>query len=117
MLPTSLPSVLIGDNDYQSRSLIISNGGSCTLRESQGRQEEDELKVIICKPRINKAWYEARISIKILRASKFRYTRLLRVAMRYAQLQSYMAWYSTLGGAHSSLGDRFGVHVSLLLVS
>ena len=33
-----------------------------------------------------------------LRASKIRYTRLLRVAMRYAQLQSYMAWYSTLGG-------------------
>ena len=80
MLPTSLPSVLIGDNDYQSRSLI-SNEGSCTLRESQGRQEEDELKVIICKPRINKAWYEARISIKILRASKFRYTRLLREVM------------------------------------
>ena len=44
-----------------------------------------------------------------------RYTRLLRVAMRYAQLQAYMAWYSTLGGAHSSLGDRFGVHVSLLI--
>lgn len=41
-----------------------------------------------------------------------RYTRLLRVAIRYAQLQAYMAWYSTLGGAHSSLGDRFGVHVS-----
>ena len=35
--------------------------------------------------------------------------------MRCAQLQAYMAWYSTLGGAHSSLGDRFGVHVSRLL--
>ena len=66
---------------------------------------EDESIVIIYKPKINKAWYEARISIKILRASKIRYTRLLRVAMRYAQLQSYMAWYSILGGAHSSLGD------------
>ena len=53
----------------------------------------------------------------LLRASKIRYTRLLRVAMRYAQLQAYMAWYSTLGGAHSSLGDRFGVHVSNLLIA
>ena len=35
--------------------------------------------------------------------------------MRYAQLQAYMAWYSTLGGTHFSLGDRFGVHVSLLI--
>lgn len=34
--------------------------------------------------------------------------------MRYSQLQAYMAWYSTLGGAHSSLGDRFGVHVSIV---
>ena len=109
--------MLIGHNKHQSRPLIISNEGACTSRESQGRQQEDESKVIIYEPKINRAWYGARISIKILRASKIRYTRLLRVAMRYAQLQAYMAWYSTLGGAHSSLGDRFGVHVSLLLVS
>ena len=55
------------------------------------------------------------LNYKVLCAFKIRYTRLLRVAMRYAELQSYMAWYSTLGGAHSSLGDRFGVHVSLLI--
>ena len=53
------------------------------------------------------------IKIKLIFSYNFnRYTRLIRVAMRYVQVQACMAWYSTLGGAHSSLGDQFGVHVS-----
>ena len=58
---------------------------------------------------------EREFNSNFLGVFKIRYTRLLRVAMRYAQLQAYMAWYSTLGGAHFSLEDRFGVHVSLLI--
>ena len=90
----------------------LNDEGACSLRESQKRHQEIELTVVLYEPRINRAWYGGKVSITTFYVPLIRYTRLLRVAVRYAQLQAYMAWYSTLGGAHSSLGDRFGVHVS-----
>ena len=79
----------------------------------QGRVKSDIRKIEFCKnPKSTEPGMEQEFYYNFLRSSKIRYTRLLRVAMRYAQLQAYMAWYSTLGGAHSSLGDRFGVHMS-----
>ena len=36
----------------------------------------------------------------------------MQVVFEYVKLQSLMAWYNTLGGAHSSLGDVSVIHVS-----
>ena len=92
-------SLTISEASLRMRSGL--NGeGACSSRESQERQQEDELKVVLCEPKINRPGIEREFQSKFY-VPLIRYTRLLRVAMHYAQLQAYMAWYSTLGGAHS----------------
>ena len=41
----------------------LNEEGACSSRESRERQWEDELKAVLYEPKVNGAWYGARIQL------------------------------------------------------
>ena len=42
----------------------LNDEGACASRESQERQQEDELKVVLYESKINRAWYGAKFKLQ-----------------------------------------------------